>query len=67
MRATLIYDTEPSEVYSMHHIKYVVNYYHLHLENSCIKNANGQLLVTNKTDYYKELFRNPMEMDDETL
>lgn len=54
------------------HTKYIANFHHLHLNNSCINvedHGVEKFYVydkTIKTNFYKELFRSPKEIDAKT-
>lgn len=65
MQSLYIAPLEHHEYITRFHAEYIVNYYQLHLNNSFII-WKDELYVTKNTNYYKELFRYPLEMDEET-
>lgn len=68
MHSLIIDSLEIDGFYRIYHTDYITNFYHMHLNNSCMRKRN-QLFVTDKTiktKYYKEMFRHPMQIDGQT-
>lgn len=66
MQSIIIYPLDYNTRFTLFHDEYMVNYYHLHLNNSCIETKNNLYATHHMTNYYKELNVNLKEMDDNT-